>query len=505
MIGVIYARYSEGPRQTDQSIEGQVADCMAYAEQHGIQVAKVYADRHVSGKSTAGRDEFLQMIRDAQEHRFEAVIVWKIDRFGRSRQDIAINKMKLKKAGVRLYYAQEAVPDGPEGIILESVLEGLAEYYSADLRQKVSRGIRESAKKGRVNGGLLPIGYMLDADRHPVPDPDVAPLVQKAFQMHIAGATTAELRELFTRAGVKGRRGSTLSNAAIYRMLRQERYTGAWEIQGVKLDVEPIIDVSTFEEAARHFKTSRCNAAGRANVDYMLSCRCHCGYCGKLVQGESGAGKSGKVYNYYKCGGKKRGSKCELKAIPKDQLEMAVLEATITDVLTDEMIGKLTDRIMKIQEDDRANDPTVALRSRLDGCRKRQRNIVEAIEAGGGAALVSRLSELENEEKDLQKQIRAAEIERPMLSREVIAMWLDSFRDGDVDDEAFCARLLDTFVADVVLTNEEITIFYNITKSTGSRCSSTVRLVDQAKRYSNTLPFHQPVILGPYIVLRIAA
>lgn len=478
MIGVIYARYSEGPKQTDQSIEGQVADCMTYAERSGIEVVKVYADRHVSGKSTAGRDEFLQMIHDAQEHRFEAVIVWKIDRFGRSRQDIAINKMRLKKAGVRLYYAQEAVPEGPEGIILESVLEGLAEYYSADLRQKVNRGIRESAKKGRVNGGMLPIGYKLNGDRHPVPDPGVAPLVQQAFQMHIAGAKTAEIRELFIRAGVKGRRGSTVSNAAIYRMLRQERYTGTWEIQGIPLDVEPIIDLATFEEAARHFKTSRCNAAGRANVDYMLSCRCHCGYCGKLVQGESGTGKGGKVYNYYKCGGKKRGSKCKLKAIPKDQLEMAVLEATITDVLTDEMIGKLTDRIMKIQEDEHADDPTAAFISRLDGCRKRQRNIVEAIEAGGGAALVSRLSELEAEEKELQRRIRAAEIEQPMLSREVIAKWLDSFRDGDVDDPAFCARLLDTFVADMVLTNEEITIFYNITKRTGSRCSSTVRLVD---------------------------
>ena len=166
MNGVIYARYSEGPRQTDQSIEGQVADCKAYAQREGINIIEIYADRHVSGKSTAGRDEFLRMIRDAEHHRFDCVIVWKIDRFGRNRQDIAINKMRLRKAGVALKYAEESVPDGPEGIILESVLEGLAEYYSADLKQKVTRGIRESAKKGIYHGGVLPIGYARTPDRH---------------------------------------------------------------------------------------------------------------------------------------------------------------------------------------------------------------------------------------------------------------------------------------------------------------------------------------------------
>ena len=137
MLGAIYARYSPGPNQTDQSIEGQVADCRAYAEENGIQIVEIYADRHISGKSVVGRNEFLRMLHDAEQRRFECVIVWKIDRFGRDRQDIALSKMKLKRAGVHLMYARESVPDGPEGIILESVLEGLAEYYSAELAQKL--------------------------------------------------------------------------------------------------------------------------------------------------------------------------------------------------------------------------------------------------------------------------------------------------------------------------------------------------------------------------------
>lgn len=121
MNGVIYARYSAGPNQTDQSIEGQVADCRAYAEANGIQIVEIYADHHISGKSLEGRDEFKRMLYDAEHHRFDCVIVWKIDRFGRDRYDIANCKMKLKRAGVELRYARESVPDGPEGIILESV------------------------------------------------------------------------------------------------------------------------------------------------------------------------------------------------------------------------------------------------------------------------------------------------------------------------------------------------------------------------------------------------
>lgn len=102
MTGVIYARYSESPRQTDQSIECQVTDCKAFAERNGIEIINLYADRHISGKSVDKRLEFQRMIRDAQDHKFDVVLVWKIDRFGRDRQDIAINKARLKRAGVKL-------------------------------------------------------------------------------------------------------------------------------------------------------------------------------------------------------------------------------------------------------------------------------------------------------------------------------------------------------------------------------------------------------------------
>ena len=197
MRGVIYARYSPGPHQTEQSIEGQVADCQQYAEEHGIDIIEIYADRHVSGKSVVGRDEFQRMLRDAEKGRFDCVLVWKIDRFGRDRQDIAMGKVALKRAGVKLMYARESVPEGPEGIILESVLEGLAEYYSADRRQKVIRGMKETAKKGQYCGQSLPIGYKVDAERHIVVDEREAAVVREAFKLHIAGGQIRDIVQLF--------------------------------------------------------------------------------------------------------------------------------------------------------------------------------------------------------------------------------------------------------------------------------------------------------------------
>ena len=502
MRGVIYARYSPGPRQTDQSIEGQVADCQQFADENGIDIIEIYADRHVSGKSVVGRDEFQRMLRDAEKGRFDCVLVWKIDRFGRDRQDIALGKMTLKRAGVKLMYARESVPDGPEGIILESVLEGLAEYYSADLRQKVIRGMRETAKKGQYCGQPLPIGYKVDAERHIIVDKREAAAVREAFRMHNSGAQMKEIVQMFADRGIEGKRGKLVSNAVVYRMLRNRKYLGEFSIQDVQLEVEPIIDQATFLEAARHFKTSRNNAAGKAKVNYLLSCKMFCGYCGSLINAETGTGKLGKVYRYYKCGDKKRGKKCELRPFPKEQLEDAIILATVNDMLTDEMIEKLTVRILEVQEQETADDPVVGLRRRLDSNKKRQRNILDAIEEGTGSrGLAARLAELEAEETDLEAEIARAEIKRPRLTRELIQAWLCSFRDGDVNDQAFRRRLVETFVARVELKNGEALIYYNIQESGPSR-GVRVRSAWWSSRRRTRTP--EIRIIEGYIVMKIA-
>ncbi len=458
MTGVIYARYSEGPHQTDRSIDGQVADCKAYAARNDIQILKVYADRHISGKSVEGRTEFMRMISDAKKGKFECCIVWKVDRFGRDRRDIAVYKHELKKAGVKLLYAEESVPEGPEGIILESVLEGLAEYYSADLKQKVTRGIRETAKRGEWTF-CLPVGYIRDEKRHIIIDEPKAAVVREAFKLHIAGATTKEIKKLFSDAGITGQRGGEISSGAIYRMLRNEAYTGKFSVQGIDVPAEPIIDEATFKEASKHFKTSRNNAAAKAKVNYMLSCKCFCGYCGRMLTADAGTGKKGKVYNYYKC--KNKDCK-ELKPIPKDKLEQVVIEATIRDMLTDDMIERLTAKVLEVQDSEEAMDPLKNYQKQLDGVRKKIKNAVTAIEDGAGKAMIERLNELEAQEEELEAEIAILEIKKPRLTATTIKAWLNSFRIGDLSDPAVQSRLLDTFVARVEVKKNLARILYNI-------------------------------------------
>ena len=481
MRGVIYARYSEGPRQTDQSIEGQVADCKTYAAEHGIDVIGVYADRHISGTSVEGRDEFRRMMHDAERRRFDCVITWKIDRFGRSREDIAVNKIRLRKAGVVLMYAKEAVPDGPEGILLESLLEGLAEYYSADLQQKVTRGIRETAKKGLSPFGTLPIGYTTDAQRRIVIDPPAADAVREVYRMHLAGASILEMQEMLLRRGVTNN-GKMYGKGTVYRILRNEHYLGRFVVQGIEIPVEPIVDKETFDAAAASFKGRAHNAAGRAAVDYLLSCKCHCETCGGMLQGTHGTGKAGRKYYYYKCPTKG----CVLKPVPKDELEDLVLRRTIEDVLTDEMIAKLTARIMALQEAERAGDPAEGLRSQLKAAKKKQHNLIEAIEAGAGTSLVARLNEVDAQIEALTVEIERAELERPVIPEPMVRGWLESFRGGDVTDPLFRRRLVDTFVADVIVSPDRVTIAYNTTQKEPSACSRTARAPRVAVSYPNT-------------------
>lgn len=122
MKAVIYARYSSD-NQREESIEGQLRDCMQYAEYNDIQVVGSYIDRAMSAK-TDNRPNFQQMIKDSAKRLFDVIIVWKLDRFARNRFDSAYYKNILKKNGVRVISAKESISEGAEGIILESVLEG---------------------------------------------------------------------------------------------------------------------------------------------------------------------------------------------------------------------------------------------------------------------------------------------------------------------------------------------------------------------------------------------
>ena len=191
MIGVIYARYSSDS-QREESIEGQLRECYAFAEKQGISIMDTYIDRALSAK-TDNRPAFQQMIKDSAKQKFDLIIVWKLDRFARNRYDSARYKNTLKKNNVRVISATESISEGSEGILLESVLEGMAEYYSVDLSEKVTRGMTENALKCKFNGGTVPIGYVINKDQMFEVDPVKAPSVVAAFQAYADGKTIKEI------------------------------------------------------------------------------------------------------------------------------------------------------------------------------------------------------------------------------------------------------------------------------------------------------------------------
>lgn len=479
---VIYARYSEGPNQTDRSIDGQVSDCTDYATRNGMQVVNVYADRHISGKSLVGRDEFQRMLDDADDGLFDAVIVWKIDRFGRNRNDTAVSKMRLKRAGVKLHYAMETVPEGPEGIILESLLEGLAEYYSEDLRQKVTRGIREAAKKGKWVAGVLPYGYKKDNDGRPMIDDEKAAIVREIFKLHNAGNNTPTIERILASKGV------IIKKATIYRILKNDRYLGRWEIAGVIIDVPAIIDENTFNETQKHFATSR-GGSGKALTEYLLTNKCTCGLCGSLLIGDSGRNKTGKMYSYYKCSKRKHDNACELPAMSAAKLETLVLENTRDKMLTDDVINKIADRALDIQKNDTTGASIARLENALRDVRTKRKNILTAIENGAYTPEFNqRLNELACTEENLEIDLAKLKIKEPEITRDAMLVWLRSFRDGSLDDARFCKRLINTFVQNIVVFPDRIVVTYNTTKKAPGQCSDTLKIVDYYQFYPNTNP-----------------
>lgn len=160
MNAVIYARYSSD-NQREESIDGQIRECKEFAEKNDIRIIDTYIDRALSAK-TDNRPSFQQMIKDRSKGLFDVIIVWKLDRFARNRYDSAHYKNILKKNGVKVIYATEAISSGAEGILLESMLEGYAEYYFAELAEKINRGLTENALKCKYNGGSVALGYVID-------------------------------------------------------------------------------------------------------------------------------------------------------------------------------------------------------------------------------------------------------------------------------------------------------------------------------------------------------
>lgn len=227
---VIYARFSSHS-QTEQSIEGQLKVCYEYAEANHYIVVGEYIDRAISG-TTDNRAEFQRMISDSDKHTFEGVLVYQLDRFARNRYDSAINKAKLKKNGVRVLSAKENIADDASGILVEGVLESMAEYYSVELSQKIHRGMAINAEKCLSNGSNPGLGFKVDAERRFYVDEEEAAIVREIYERYASGETKAEIIRDLKRRRVKTSLGKEFSPNSLSHLLSNKRYIGVYLYKG---------------------------------------------------------------------------------------------------------------------------------------------------------------------------------------------------------------------------------------------------------------------------------
>ena len=299
MKAVIYARYSS-ENQREESIEGQLRECTAYCKKNDITIVRSYIDRALSAK-TDNRPDFQRMIKDSAKGLFDVVLVWKLDRFARNRYDSAHYKAQLKKFGVRVLSATKNISEGPEGIILESLLEGMAEYYSAELSEKVIRGHTENALKCKYNGGTPTFGYTIDDERHYQIAPRTAPVVLEIFIRYDNGSTMKEIRDYLNDTGVTTVRGKRIDLNFVAAILHNRKFLGEYKYRDIVIPdgIPAIVPRELFDRVQDKLaKNKRAPARHKAEDDYLLTTKLFCGTCGAMMVGESGTSSTNRKYHY---------------------------------------------------------------------------------------------------------------------------------------------------------------------------------------------------------------
>lgn len=461
MKGVIYARYSSD-NQREESIEGQLRECKEYAERNDITILGTYIDRALSAK-TDNRPEFQHMIKDSAKGLFDVVLVWKLDRFARNRYDSARYKNLLKKNGVKVISARENISEGSEGIILEAMLEGYAEYYSAELSEKVIRGLTDNALKCKYNGGTVPMGYYIDEQQYYQIDPKTAPVVLEMFTKYSEGATMQELVNLLNSRGMRSIRGGKITLNIMNHLLKNRRYMGEYSYRDVVKEdgIPAIVPKELFERVQERLaKNKKAPARHKAEDDYLLTTKLYCGKCGSFMVGESGTSHTMKVHRYYRCVNTKKRKLCDKKAVKKDWIEDLVVNYTMKAIMNDEVMERLIDTLMELQKKESTDLPL--LKKQLAETEKGINNMLNAIQAGiFTPSTKQRLDELEETKSQLEVSILQEEMHKPLLTREQIAFFIYRFRKFDVTKREQRQRLIDSFVNAVYLYEDKIILTFN--------------------------------------------
>ena len=457
---VIYARYSSD-RQTEQSIEGQLRVCNDYAEKNHISIIDTYIDRAMTGTNDK-RLAFQKMIKDSDKKSWDYVIVYKLDRFSRNKYEMAIHRKTLRDNGVKILSASESIPDSPEGIILESLLEGMAEYYSAELSQKTKRGMNESRQKGLFTGGSVLYGYKV-VNKKIYIDKDQAEVIKYIYDKHISGTYIKEIVKDLTEKGILYK-GKPFKEPTVRKFLKNEKYIGICRHGDETFtNIYPaIITKDIFDEAKKKFKANQFGKP-KKGVSFILKERAICGYCGSQIRG--GASKSEKniIRRYNSCSNRIRFKSCHKSHMKKELLEQLIIDTTFKIFENKENLDLLIDKILEMHNSNVKDYSFISLVEQEKSVIQISiNNLVNNIENGIITETIkTRLCELETKLEELNKKLsnENLKLNDPITKEEITEFIKTSLK----QDAGYLINLL---TKKIIIYDDKIEIYYKYANKT---------------------------------------
>lgn len=322
----VYIRVSTDD-QVEYSPDAQLRALKTWARLNGylIDADHIYIDEGISGRRAERRPAFMAMIGAAKQKPapFEAILVHKFDRFARSREDSVVYKSLLRKeCGVKVISITESIEDDKFSIILEAMLEAMAEYYSINLAEEVKKGMTEKARRGERQTAA-PFGYRT-VNHELVIYEEEAAVVRELFARFAAGESYFALTRWLNASGFRTRRGNTFQNRSVRYMLTNPTYIGmnAWTPgRGKKRNTEYLMDENTHIEKGSHeplvdqetwdkvqariadLRDQFTHDSRPATHADWCSGLVHCSTCGEPMIRTQQKRKSGNVYAYWTCNG----------------------------------------------------------------------------------------------------------------------------------------------------------------------------------------------------------
>lgn len=450
MRAVVYARYSSHA-QREESIEGQLRVCHEYAQRAGYDVIKEYIDRALTGTND-NRPAFQEMVAASSSHAFDVVLMYALDRFARDRYDAAVYRKKLKDNGVRIISVTQPIDDSPEGVLIESLLEGLAEYYSKNLARGVMRGMKENALNCKAVGGIVPTGYKVDRTTMKyVIDEPMAAIIREVFDLYASGSSIVDICKYCNDHGYRTSKGRPFTRNSLSTILKNKKYIGVYKFDDIEIEggMPVIVDKKVFDKVQERIAMgNKKKPRKHDDVEFLLTGKLFCGHCRKPMVGTSGTSKTGSIYYYYTC--KNHGdNECPKKAERKDELEHFIIDYISRSFLSDENIEAMSDLIMEAINNDEWALMMRGLESEIRDVEARIGNLMMSLEFGGAtiAPITNRIQELMKEKESLEKELADKKIENfNFLTKEMIQFWMyDMVANNDGSPEAQ-RKLINAFV-----------------------------------------------------------